>query len=92
MARKQAPLAVAQPPRHDPQDPDAHWAIPALARLLLSPPPNSGGVGDSDDYRALPPRFRDTRIPPAPGDMRDQDAVRKWLDHCSALRMHGSGN
>ena len=74
-------------------DPDAHWAIPALQRLQALPPPSSGLVGD-ESYSTPPPvRIPDRQLPPPPRDQTDSVAMRKWLDHCWALRnLYGSGN
>jgi hypothetical protein len=75
-----------------PHDPDAHWAIPALQRLQALPPP-SGLIGDADYFTPPPPRIPDRPMPPPPKDPNDAEAMRKWLDHCWALRTHfGSGN
>lgn len=92
MATKEAMAAVVQPAEQDPQDPDAHWAVPALARLLLSPPPSSGVVGDKDYYRRPPLRFPERKMPDPPKAMTDKVAVEKWLRHCESMRMFGSGN
>lgn len=72
-------------------DPHARWAIPALERLRQLPPPASGVVGDADNLHT-PFRFPDRRMPPPPPDMNDQAAVDRWLRHCSAMRLFGSGN
>lgn len=79
------------PPRAA-EDPDAHWAVPALERLLASPPPASGVVGDAEYYKRPPHRFPERKMPPPPSDMTDQKAVTEWLRHCMCLRMFGSGN
>ena len=74
------------------EDPDAHWAVPALQRLQALPPPSSGVVGDENYFRPPPLRIPERKMPPPPQDMTDQAAVKKWLDHCTSLRMFGSGN
>lgn len=63
MATKEAMVSVVHPVEQDPQDPAAHWAVPALGRLLLSPPPSSGVVGDEDYDRRRPLRFRERKMP-----------------------------
>lgn len=76
-----------------PHDPDAHWAVPALQRLQALHPPASGLVGDADYFTSPPPRIPDRQMPPPPKDQNDAEAMRKWLDHCWALRnLFGSGN
>jgi hypothetical protein len=82
--------AELEPASHDP---DAHWAIPALQRLQALHPPSSGRVGDADYFTPPPPRIPDRQIPPPPKNQNDAAAMRKWLDHCWALRnLFGSGN
>jgi hypothetical protein len=74
------------------QDPHAHWAVPALDRLLSLPPPSSGVVGDAH-YHDIPFSWPDRQIPPPPKNMDDKEAVKRWLDHCWMLRnIFGSGN
>jgi hypothetical protein len=85
-------VLTVRPGEQDPRDPEAHWAVPALARLLLSPPPSSGVVGDEDYHRRPPLCVPERRMPEPPKDMSDQAAVEKWLRHCMCLRMYGSGN
>jgi hypothetical protein len=65
----------------------------ALERMRNLPPPDSGVIGD-EEYLRPPPLVRSYRhMPPPPANMDDREAVRKWLDHCTALRtMFGSGN
>lgn len=76
-----------------PHDPDAHWAVPALQRLQALHPPSSGLFTDADSFTAPPPRIPDRQMPPPPKDQNDTAAMRKWLDHCWALRnLFGSGN
>lgn len=76
-----------------PHDPDAHWAVPALQRLQALPPPSSGLIGGADYFTPPPPRVPDRQMPPPPKDQNDAEAMRKWLDHCWALRtLFGSGN
>jgi hypothetical protein len=87
-----AQVAMVSPPPLDRDDAHAHWAVPALARLLLAPPPSSGVVGDEDYYRPPPLRLPERRMPDPPRDMEDKAAVERWLRHCTALRMYGSGN
>ena len=76
-----------------PHDANAHWAVPALQRLQALHPPTSGLVGDADYFTPPPPRIPDRQVPPPPKDQTDAAAMRKWLDHCWALRtLFGSGN
>lgn len=74
-------------------DPDAHWAVPALERLRQLGPPSGGIVGD-ENYHAHPPlRIPERQMPPMPKNRDDPVAMRKWMDHCWALRtLFGSGN
>ena len=88
-ALEQRRPAASAPAEHDP---DAHWAIPALQRLQALPPPASGSVGD-ENYFTPPLRIPERQLPPPPRDPTDSVAMRKWLDHCWALRnLYGSGN
>jgi hypothetical protein len=74
-------------------DPDAHWAIPALQRLQALPPPASGVVGHEHYFMPPPLCIPERQLPPPPQDQTDSVAMRKWLDHCWALRnLYGSGN
>lgn len=74
-------------------DPHAHWAIPALERLRALGPPNSGFVGDEHYNDRPPPWIPERQMPPPPKDMNDQEAVKRWSDHCWMLRsIFGSGN
>lgn len=66
-----------------------HWAVPALARLLVYP---RGVVGDADYYRRPPLRFPERRMPDPPKDGSKAAAMEKWLRQCMCLRMYGSGN
>jgi hypothetical protein len=75
------------------EDPDAYWALPALERLRQLPSPSSGLIGDEHYHDRPPLRIPDRPLPPPPKNMEDQAAVKKWLDHCWALRnLFGSGN
>jgi hypothetical protein len=74
-------------------DPHAHWAVPALERLRSLPLLSSGMMGDEHYHDPPPLQIPERQMPPPPKDMEDQAAVRKWLDHCWALRtIIGSGN
>ena len=85
--------ALKEPPDPARADPVAHWAVPALERLRRLPLPSSGIVGD-ENYDARPPlRIPERQMPPMPKNREDPVAMRKWLDHCWALRtLFGSGN
>lgn len=81
------------PPQVEVEDPHAHWAVPALERLRALGPPRSGFVGDEHYHDRPPLRVPERQMPPPPKNVADRAAVRKWLDHCWALRtIFGSGN
>lgn len=66
---------------------------PALQRLQALPPPASGLAGDENYFTPPSPRIPERQLPPPPRDPTDSVAMRKWLDHCWALRnLYGSGN
>jgi hypothetical protein len=82
------PADEPAPEGAEPEDPHAHWAVPALERLRELGPASGGGGDDAEAPAPLPERS----MPPMPEDGKDTAAMRKWLDHCSALRsMFGSG-
>lgn len=86
-------IAIPAESEPAPHDPDAHWAVPALQRLQALHPPSSGLIGDEEYFTAPSPRIPDRQMPPPPKDQNDAEAMRKWLDHCGALRnLFGSGN
>lgn len=93
-AALQAPPPTSAPaPTPEPTDPHAHWAVPALERLRQLGPPSSGVVGDENYHRRPPPRIPERQMPPMPENRDDPVAMKKWLDHCWALRtIFGSGN
>jgi hypothetical protein len=50
-------------------------------------------VGDENYFTPPPLRIPERQLPPPPQDLTDSVAMRKWLDHCWALRnLYGSGN